>query len=371
MNLRTLAARMGRQTFGMVLVLFCILCPLAGCHHELPPASAPQAARDLSVAVVGDEPGSDGLAVRGLEQQLSLARYRVLGGASPDTPADLTLRVRVSEGEAVYAGGFLKIRNWTRYDVVVDVVDAEGEVVDVLAVDVTGQGLTQEDLEPLASALSRSHALGHAYRLRQRKAAAAAQAVRQAEAEARELQMELERAAAEARERREREVRSAWELTDVDACRSPATETACDSVSDFVQRFPDEERAAEARVLIEAAAPRLAELREESAWAKVDVASCKNPRSTDSCDSVDLYLGEFSEGKHVEQARQLRARSEKRIAALVAARERAEAAQASARTESSWYSSGQSHAGGNVHVSGYYRKNGTYVRPHTRRSKRR
>ncbi|WP_437316794.1 hypothetical protein [Sorangium sp. So ce385] len=152
MDIRTLAARMRPQTYGMVLVLLCILCPIAGCHHELPPASAPQAARDLSVAVVGDERWMDGSAARGLEQQLSLAHYRVLDGASPETPADLTLRVRVSEGEAVYAGGFLKIRNWTRYDIVVDVVDAEGEVVDVLAIDVTGQALKQEDLEPLAPA---------------------------------------------------------------------------------------------------------------------------------------------------------------------------------------------------------------------------
>ncbi|WP_438023922.1 hypothetical protein [Sorangium sp. So ce233] len=275
------------------------------------------------------------------------------------------------KGDAVYAGGLLKIRNWNKYDVVVDVVDADGEVVDTLSVDATGQALEHEDLEPLVSALGRSRSLGHAYRLRQRKAAEAAQAARQAEAEERERQMELERAALEARERHEQEVRSAWERTDRESCRAPVTETACDSLSDFVNRFPDEERAAEARALIEAAAPKLAELREESAWANVDVASCRNPKETDSCDSVDLYLKNFSEGKHAKEARQLRARSETRIAALVAARERAEAAQASAGTGSSWYSSGRSYDGGSVHVRGYYRSNGTYVRPHTRRTKRR
>jgi hypothetical protein len=355
----------------LVLVLFWLLGPAMGCHHELAPASAPRAARGLSIAVVSNEHGSDGSAARGLEQQLSLAQYRVHDRVSSEAPPDLTLRVHVSRGEAVYAGGLLKIRNWSKYNIVADVVDASGEVVDILSMGVTGHALEPEDLEPLVSALSSSHALGHAYRLRQRRAKEAVQARRQAEAEERERQMELERAAAEARERREQEVRSAWELTDVDSCRSPATETACDSVSDFVRRFPDDQQAIEARALVEAAEPRLAELREESAWAKIDVTSCKNPKETDSCDSVDVYLDEFPEGKHAEEAKRLRARAEKRIAALVAARERAEAAKANARTADSSYGSGHSYGSGSVHVRGYYRKNGTYVRPHTRRTRRR
>jgi hypothetical protein len=113
----------------------------------------------------------------------------------------------------------------------------------------------------------------------------------------------------------------------------------------------------------------------------VDEAQCAKPKEEDACDPVTKYLEGYPEGRHAARAQELTKKAAPKLKFLRAmreAREAREAARAAAAAAAETGDSGEwsggavtsgrrSRGGGPVYVRGYTRRDGTYVRPHTRK----
>jgi hypothetical protein len=208
--------------------------------------------------------------------------------------------------------------------------------------------------------------------------------------EARELaaRREAERLAAERRaeEDRQRQARAeeaaAWEAANTPACAAPTTVDACEGVRGYLAKYPEGWRSAAARDLLQRAEEPLKLLRDDAAWAQVDETQCAKPKDEDACDAVTKYLEAYPEGRHAARAQELTKKAAPKLKLLrvmrearearEAAREAAAAAAAAADDDGAGWSGGasggrRSRGGGSVYVRGYTRKDGTYVRSHSRR----
>lgn len=112
---------------------------------------------------------------------------------------------------------------------------------------------------------------------------------------------------------------AAWLGVNSVACERPLITESCASVSAYLRQFPQGEHAATASAIRERAEPELVRLRDEQAWASIDVDACARPTFTDpaeiaeACDPVRRYVTKFDTGRHLDESNAALAMADARI----------------------------------------------------------
>jgi len=378
MNTSAIYARAMRAMFVGLMLSICSAC--VGERTQRVTLQVPMASpiRALALSVTSSPDAYARGAVPAVERALATAGFQLV---APHAPHDATVQVDVVRGAARVAGGFLVVRGSDagrlRLTFAGPAYPVEALPIAFVA---TEQWIEPDKVDRLVDALVRSP------RVHQFAAAtieARALAARQAaERLAAERRAEEERQAAERRaeEERQRQARaaeaSAWETANTPECAVPSSLKSCDGVQDYLAKYPEGWRSADARDLLQKAQEPLNVLRDDAAWAEVEDLQCAKPKDDGACDSVTTYLDAYPEGRHAARAQDLIKRAAPKLKFLRAMREAREAREAAAATADTAdgggssggaVTSGRSRGGGPVYVRGYTKKNGTYVRPHTRK----
>lgn len=170
--------------------------------------------------------------------------------------------------------------------------------------------LGEEQLRPLLAALAEDEALARYVRERD------------------EAQRRTE--AAERRRQAERDARreDAWREARVEECRTQATDSACRPLTEWLAQNGGDARAGGARDVLEATATGRAAHREVERWAgaQAELAQCRAPTRSADCDGLTAYALDFPAGAHADEARDVLARSKKRLDELASREERARVA---------------------------------------------
>lgn len=99
-----------------------------------------------------------------------------------------------------------------------------------------------------------------------------------------------------------------WRLANVPLCRAPKTSRSCDDLRAYLNVFPSGKYASQARQVLEEAAPKLAECRDDEAWQDVQNNACGDAAEIDldthsgACDRVAHYLRAYPDGKYRKEA---------------------------------------------------------------------
>lgn len=94
-----------------------------------------------------------------------------------------------------------------------------------------------------------------------------------------------------------------WKAANVEGCREPKTDTACDGVKAYLKEYPSGTHAAAGRQAMEDSKVKLAELEDDKAWEAADAEACKKPQSVDACKGVEKYLKKYPAGLHKDEAK--------------------------------------------------------------------
>jgi hypothetical protein len=155
----------------------------------------------------------------------------------------------------------------------------------------------------------------------------AAQAKRQADIEQQQAREQLERAeAAELQRERERDriENVAWAQLTLSQCAQPAEPGACDKLHAFLEDFPTGKHAAEAKQVLEAAAPQIARLADERDWEASGRTLCAAPKLISDCDGVSKYLADHPAGVHGVEAHAVLSAAAPKLTAIQRADDRRE-----------------------------------------------
>jgi len=261
--------------------------------------AAPAAAETLTFRFEGAEEGGTERATSDYVREALLgAGYRLTDG---DAEADATLQVRVDSTEqqsiiTVKVNG----KQQRSYDVRVTLAArGGGRVGDQASVKFTADE-DEIDEEVLRSLVPRLNGSARFARFCEETRKAQQDA---AAAEVRATEDKAKKAARDADER-------AWGQADAAGCKKPTALTACEGVQaylDVVSRKDlDGGHVAEAKKLLTAAKPMLAELeKDEAYWTGAKPEQCRATKTKDDCVGVELYLTKFPDGVHAGEARSL------------------------------------------------------------------
>ena len=119
----------------------------------------------------------------------------------------------------------------------------------------------------------------------------------------------------------------------VPACASPTTSKACDPVWNFLSKYSAGRHSAEARKIVDDAAPKIRPLADDEMWRdrKDDVQACaskkfETPTDVDAaCTAAEAYLSSFPDGQHFKEAAAALKTGHARSAALTLELERRQA----------------------------------------------
>jgi uncharacterized membrane protein YgcG len=107
---------------------------------------------------------------------------------------------------------------------------------------------------------------------------------------------------------RVREV-AAWRLADSSACGTGLEEEACSSYAKYALGYPQGEHAAEAKLVLDAAAARRRLAAEEASFVALDLRACRTPAVAEmeaietACGPLTQHLTDFPDGQHLEAVR--------------------------------------------------------------------
>lgn len=93
----------------------------------------------------------------------------------------------------------------------------------------------------------------------------------------------------------------------VPGCATPSTSRGCESISEFLRKYPSGDHSAESRRLLEQAAPKLRRLADAETWHGLNVEECIGKQESDpaainaACAKVRAYLSQFPDGEHVKE----------------------------------------------------------------------
>jgi hypothetical protein len=102
---------------------------------------------------------------------------------------------------------------------------------------------------------------------------------------------------------------AAWKRLYLSSCRLPSTSGSCDAVKKHLEVYPEGTHASEAEALLAASRPKLAALADDEAWAAAGGDDCADPKAADlnhleaACKKVEGYLNDRMGGAHSEDAR--------------------------------------------------------------------
>lgn len=358
----------------IVLAVLVLLFGTA-CAENPPPPQLPKNSpvRELVISVRSSRDAERVHADTAVSDALRFTGFQT---ARDDSTYDAVATVHVERGEITIAGGLLTFRGPTTVKVTVT-LSVRSMILEELSTQFVADesGVRASDLKELTATLTAS--------ARVKRFAATMLEERARQAKIAEQAREAKRRADEERERQAREDEALrWQDAKAESCRTPTSIDACNGVHRYLALYPHGEHADEARQLVKNAKEPIRSLHDDIAWGLLNEDACAEPKEEDACAPILAYLQRYPDGNHAKRARELVAVAEPAITKMRTAREAreeraaraAEAASASAGASGGGsYSGGRSSGsrGGSVHVSGYTRKDGTPVRPHTRRRPRR
>lgn len=139
---------------------------------------------------------------------------------------------------------------------------------------------------------------------RERELAQSLEATRKAVREENERTAPQRLAAARAaQEAQQAEEDARWATVDVAGCREPKTTMSCAPLETFIASYPNSRHLDEARQVLEEAKPKLEVVVDHSDWESADAQTCKTATSTNACDRVEEYLRRYPNGAHVKEAK--------------------------------------------------------------------
>lgn len=101
-----------------------------------------------------------------------------------------------------------------------------------------------------------------------------------------------------------------WKAANVEGCRKPVDEKACDGVDAYIAKYPTGKYTAEARQALQDGAAEKEKLKEEKVWAAAAVDICKKPTKSYDCKAVEEYIKAFPTGSHVAEGKEAMKSSE-------------------------------------------------------------
>lgn len=311
----------------MVIGLASALALTACAANEAPSAQTPVASEEFAGAgvIVTAPEKPEGQALKSkLEQQLVRTGHRVATTESEAHELTAVLSVTLSESKGlltVYVDGkpkqsftaqaSLHVRGGSQL-LAVEEIEYDAE-----------DGPSEEQVQQLASALAGPPVRRYLSALKKKRRDAV-------DAERREQEEVAAREAADAAEKRKAEEaseRAAWSELVLAECTSPTQVNGCASVKRFLARYPSGEHAAEAKAALETGSPLVPKLADETAWSEARVSDCKVPKSTDGCDGVLAYLAAQPAGAHAEEARTMLDAAEPKLEQLRKNQEREQEAE--------------------------------------------
>ena len=95
----------------------------------------------------------------------------------------------------------------------------------------------------------------------------------------------------------------AWKATGSEGCATAQTETACDGVKLYVERYPAGLHAAEAKAAEEKGTPGIEAAIDRRRWADAKPDTCLAGETDDACGGVEQYLAVNPVGAHAVEAK--------------------------------------------------------------------
>lgn len=271
--------------------------------HTAPAKPSPEASElTLAVVVQGEPSPLAASCADSLRSSLVASGYKVAG--APGAPHDVVLIVRVSATEersmfAVEVNGRRDVKE--RVHLTATVI-AGGTMLEEHAADFIVQNgvVGPEQVVAVVSGLSASPKLTAYGRELHAAAEARERAKQEKVAEAKSREDEQERKSARIAEETE------WKFVGVMGCRLPTALTGCDAVRLFLAKYPEGAHAEEGRAALAASVPAMEKIqKDENAWKKADVASCRVAKTHEACAGVEIYKTKFADGVHLDEAQSL------------------------------------------------------------------
>lgn len=101
-----------------------------------------------------------------------------------------------------------------------------------------------------------------------------------------------------------------WKAANVDGCKKPVDEKACDGVDAYIKKYPTGKYTAEARQALQDGAAATEKLKEDKVWAAASVDICLKPTKSYDCKAVEEYIKTYPTGAHVAEAKESMKKSE-------------------------------------------------------------
>ncbi len=290
-----------RPAQGLVSILFAVLLStLCACGGPQPAPVVTQATEDTSNVVL--LVAGDGDLARAIQSRLTQAGYRVVHDSGDEHHAVVNVVEHTTQNQGffkVVVNGRERVSYTTR--ATVTLLSSGVAVATASAQYDPEEQIAPEDLNRIVSAITdRAIITRLASRVQDQKAFEA-----EALEEERRLKKARMRAAEEAEKKKAHdEDEAAWAQVIVAECTTPREEDACLKVKAYLANYPTGLHAQEARTAMEQGTMAIAAMVEERAWNAVNVAACREPRSSTDCVAAEKYINDFPTGIHVAEARE-------------------------------------------------------------------
>ena len=243
-----------------------------------------------------------------IQQALVASGYTVVTSGD----ADVELAPNVTAKPAVMA---ISINGKQKLDITVVLnASSNGQVLDQATTEFTAaeDDVSPDDVKPLIAALNQHGKIASFARTQQAKAAADAKAASDKAA----ADQAAKDAAAEA----------AWKDADPDGCKAPTKADSCRKLEGWLQENPTGKHADEARQILKDSVAKLATLEDDQAWTNAKADDCKAPKQSDDCSGVQNYVTSYPQGGHLAEAKAVLAASAPKVAQLKASENAAQKA---------------------------------------------
>ncbi len=101
-----------------------------------------------------------------------------------------------------------------------------------------------------------------------------------------------------------------WKAANVEGCKKPVDEKACEGVDEYIKKYPTGKYTAEARQALQDGAAAAEKLKEDKVWAAAAVDICLKPTKSYDCKAVEAYIKDYPTGSHVAEGKEAMKKSE-------------------------------------------------------------
>ena len=101
-----------------------------------------------------------------------------------------------------------------------------------------------------------------------------------------------------------------WTAANVEGCRKPTVETACEGVEKYIAAYPSGKYTAEGRKALAEGESAKVKLADDNAWKAAAVDICLKPTKSYDCKSVEEYIAKYPTGAYVAEGKSAMKKSE-------------------------------------------------------------